>query len=214
MMYGVRLAAAILTVSLSRAAIDFPQWRGPNRDGAITISAPAQWPEKLKQVWKITVGEGHSSPVVVGNRVFREVIAAYDLATGKKLWEHSYAAPYQMNSAAYSHGKGPKATPAVAEGKICAIGITGTLTCLDAASGKVAWSHPNLGDALFGTASSPVIDRGLLVTQHGKQDNGWITAYNLTNGTKKWSTKTDGAGYSSPVIADIGGIRPVSARSG
>jgi outer membrane protein assembly factor BamB len=112
-----------------------------------------------------------------------------------------------MNSAARAHGKGPKATPAVAEGKICAIGITGTLTCLDATSGKVAWSHANLGDALFGTASSPVIDHGLLITQHGKQDNGWITAYNLTNGTKKWSTKTDGAAYSSPVLADIGGTR-------
>jgi outer membrane protein assembly factor BamB len=152
----------------------------------------------------------------VGNRVFqfgrvgdREVLAAYDLTAGKKVWRHEYAVPYTMNSAATAHGKGPKATPVAADGKVCSLGITGTLTCVDWTSGKVAWSHPNTGDALYGTASSPVIDRGLLITQTGKQDSGTVTAYSLAEGAKKWSVKTDGAGYSSPVIADLGGVRQV-----
>src|SRR5262245_24827867 len=156
-----------LLVVVAASAADFPQWRGPNRDGSVAITPPNSWPDKLTQIWKVNVGEGHSSPVVVGNRVFqfarvgeREVLAAYDLASGKKVWEHGYAAPYTMNSAATTHGKGPKATPVVADGKVCALGITGTLTCVDAATGKVAWSHPNTGDALFGTASSPLIDHG------------------------------------------------------
>jgi outer membrane protein assembly factor BamB len=208
-------AGVCLGAALAIAAVDFPQWRGPNRDGTIASTTRTEWPEKLRQVWRITVGEGHSSPVVAGNRVFqfarvagdREVLAAYDVATGKKLWEHGYAAPYQMNSAAYAHGKGPKATPVTGSGKVCALGITGTVTCLDSATGKVAWSHPNLGDALFGTASSPVIDGGFLITQTGKQDSGSISAYSLVDGSKKWSAKTDGAGYSSPVIADLGGAR-------
>jgi outer membrane protein assembly factor BamB len=202
--------------ALSARAVDFPQWRGPNRDGALPPLSQKQWPEKLRQVWKITVGEGHSSPVVVGGIVVqfarlgdREVLAAYDLASGKKIWEHAYSTPYTMNSAAQGHGKGPKATPAVGNGKACAIGITGTLTCVDFASGRVAWSQPNLGDALFGTASSPVIDRGLLITQTGKQDNGTITAFGLSDGLKKWSYKSDGPGYSSPVIAEIGGVRQI-----
>jgi outer membrane protein assembly factor BamB len=204
----------ILVVAVTASAADFPQWRGPNRDGALAIGLPNAWPDKLTQVWKINVGEGHSSPIVLGNRVFqfarageREVLASYDLASGKKIWDHGYAAPYTMNSAAQAHGKGPKATPVAANGKVCALGITGTLTCVDAATGKVAWSHPNTGDALFGTASSPVIDRSLLITQTGKQDNGTLTAYNLADGSKKWSLKTDGAAYSSPVIADFGGLR-------
>jgi outer membrane protein assembly factor BamB len=114
-----------------------------------------------------------------------------------------------MNSAARSHGKGPKATPVAGEGKVCTLGITGTLTCADLASGKVAWSHPNLGDALYGTASSPVIDRGMVIAQTGKPDNGAITAFALSDGSKKWSYKSDGAGYSSPVMAEFSGVRQV-----
>jgi outer membrane protein assembly factor BamB len=195
---------------------DYPQWRGSNRTGAISITAPKAWPDKLTQVWKINVGEGHSSPIVAGNRVFqfarvgeREVLAAYDLASGKKVWEHGYGAPYTMNPAAHAHGKGPKATPVAAGGKVCAIGITGTLTCIDASTGKLVWSQPNTGDALYGTASSPLIDGDLLVAQTGRQDNGVVIAYNLADGSKKWSVKTDGAAYSSPVIADLGGVRQV-----
>ena len=206
--------ALLLVVAVAVSAADQQQWRGPNRDGTLAVTVPSGWPEKLTQVWKINVGEGHSSPIVVGGRVFqfarvgdREVLAAYDLASGKKVWEHGYSAPYTMNSAATAHGKGPKATPVAADGKVCAIGITGTLTCVEATTGKVAWSHPNTGDALFGTASSPVIDRGLLITQTGKQDSGTLTAYSLADGVKKWTAKTDGAGYSSPVIADLGGVR-------
>ena len=122
-------------------AQDWPQWRGPNRDGAApSSSATLTWPEKLKPVWKVTVGEGHSSPVVAGGRVYQfarrandEVAAAFDLATGKKLWEHAEPAPYEMNPAANGHGKGPKATPVIAGGKLYTFGIAGALSCLDAA---------------------------------------------------------------------------------
>jgi outer membrane protein assembly factor BamB len=203
-----------LVAAIAASAADHPQWRGPNRDGVLAINLPSAWPEKLTPVWKINVGEGHSSPILLGNRVCqfarvgdREVLAAYDLGSGKKVWEHGYPAPYTMNSAAHAHGKGPKATPVAASGKVCALGITGTLTCLAADTGKVAWSHPNTGDALFGTASSPVIDRGFLITQTGKQDNGTVTAYSLADGSKKWSARTDGAAYSSPVIGEFAGVR-------
>jgi outer membrane protein assembly factor BamB len=194
-------------------ANEWPQWRGPSRDGSAT-GAAKDWPEKLKQVWKVTVGEGHSSPVVSGSRVYqfarqrdREILSAHDLATGKKLWEYGYDAPYEMNSAARGHGKGPKATPVIGGGRVCAFGITGTLSCVDEKTGKVAWSHANLGAALFGTASSPLIERGMLIAQTGRQDDGYVSAYSITDGRRIWSTKTEGPGYSSPVAADIGGVR-------
>jgi outer membrane protein assembly factor BamB len=114
---------AIITLSIialffcdAARAQDWPGWRGPNRDGAVTaFSAPKAWPESLKLKWKMTVGEGHSSPIVSGNRVYiqtrqgeQEVLSAIDLNSGKSLWTDSHPVVYTMNPAALGHGKGPK----------------------------------------------------------------------------------------------------------
>jgi outer membrane protein assembly factor BamB len=128
-------------------AQDWNQWRGANRDGQIQgFVAPKTWPEKLQQKWKVNVGIGHASPVVVGKRVYlharqdeREVALCLDLETGKTLWQDAYAAAYTMNPAATGHGKGPKSTPVVSNGKLYTLGITGVLSCYDAASGKLRW---------------------------------------------------------------------------
>lgn len=99
---AARLVFLASLLSVSAAAADFPQWRGPSRDGVITGLAPrATWPDSLKPAWKVTVGVGHSSPVVVGDRVFQfsriddsEVVQALALASGKSVWRQSYPAPY------------------------------------------------------------------------------------------------------------------------
>src|SRR5689334_1333532 len=75
--------------------VEWPQWRGPARDGvASSFTAPVTWPAQLTKKWQVTVGLGHSSPVVSGNRVVvhtrqatREVVTAYDLASGKQVWQ-------------------------------------------------------------------------------------------------------------------------------
>src|SRR5262245_58887151 len=118
-------------------AQDWPRWRGAKGDGGVTgFKAPNTWPDQLKQRWKITVGVGHSSPLVVGARVYlharvgeNEVAAAYDLNTGKTIWQVSYPVAYTMNSAATGHGKGPKSTPVHDNGKLYTFGITGVLSC-------------------------------------------------------------------------------------
>ena len=122
------VAAAVETPGASSPAApaaatpEWPQWRGPNRDGAVVgASAPAAWPKELKEQWRVTVGVGHSSPVVSGGRVYQfarrgeeEVLVALDAATGKELWKAAgLAAPYEMDPAARDHGKGPKSTPVV-----------------------------------------------------------------------------------------------------
>src|SRR6476661_4750340 len=91
--------------------VDWTQWRGPNRDGAVPPEPAKPWPERLRQIWNVKVGEGHASPIVAANRVYQfarvqdnEVVGAYDLESGKQVWKQSYAAPYQMNPAATSHG--------------------------------------------------------------------------------------------------------------
>src|SRR6478752_4810461 len=85
----------------------WPQWRGANRDGAATFTAPAAWPEKLNLKWRVDVGTGYAAPITVGDRVFAfsrqgedEVMRALDAATGKRLWETKYHAPYKPIPAA------------------------------------------------------------------------------------------------------------------
>src|SRR5262245_60743931 len=104
---------------------DWPQWRGPRRDGSIGAALPAQWPEALKKRWETPVGAGHASPVVSGNRVVviarqgdDEIVRALDVASGKEIWRAVYPAPYTVNPAAWAHGPGPKSTPAIAGGRV------------------------------------------------------------------------------------------------
>ena len=105
------------------------QWRGPARDGvASSFTVPTVWPAQLTKRWQATVGLGHASPVISGNRIVvhsrqgsREVVTAYDLQSGKQLWQDGVEAPYTMNSAATGHGPGPKSTPAIADGRVFAL---------------------------------------------------------------------------------------------
>src|SRR6187397_2920273 len=91
------------------SGIDWPQWRGPMRDGSVDAALPAQWPDALKKRWEMPVGAGHASPVVSGNRVVviaregqQEIVRALDLASGKEMWRAAYPAPYDVNPAARS----------------------------------------------------------------------------------------------------------------
>jgi outer membrane protein assembly factor BamB len=203
-------------------AADWPQWRGPRRDGTgATFAAPAQWPEKLTTRWKIPVGGGHSSPVLVGNRLYvhsrqqeNEVVRAIDAATGKVLWQESYAAPYRVNSAAAGHGPGPKSTPVFADGRLFTLGISGILSAFDANTGKVLWRKPAPSVLpLYGTAMSPLVDSGLLIAHVGGHDNGALTAFDAATGVEKWKWAGDGPGYASPVVGTFGGTRQIVTQS-
>lgn len=199
---------------------DWPQWRGPNRDGALPVEASKPWPERLRQVWNTSVGEGHSSPVVVGGRVFQfgrlreqEVLAAYDVGSGKQIWRYAYSAPYDMNSAATSHGKGPKATPLVHEGRVYTVGISGIVSAVDATSGKLLWSFAAKGSPDYGHASSPAMDGNTLIVALGPQNGGSLSAFDAGTGKLKWQWREDGPAYASPVVLSIGGTRQVVTNS-
>jgi len=117
------IAASTATVIGQNSGGDWPQWRGPNRDGSLpTYAEPKALPDKLTQHWKVEVGTGYATPIVIGNRVFifsrqeeKEVMRALDAASGKIVWETSYPASFNMNPATARHGPGPKATPTYAD---------------------------------------------------------------------------------------------------
>ncbi len=217
---------AIVFFTQSSSAQDWPQWRGPNRDGVVTGSvAPRNWPDQLKSKWKVTVGLGHSSPVVIGKRVYlhsrqgdNEIVAAYDLDTGKVVWQDSYPAAYAMNPAATGHGKGPKSTPVYQVGKLYTLGITGVLSTYDATNGKLLWRKDSLvlfkaKAPLFGTATSPLVDRGLVIAFMGGNDSGALVAFDANTGAEKWRWNGDGPGYASPIVVEIAGKRQIITQS-
>jgi outer membrane protein assembly factor BamB len=205
------------------AVAEWPQWRGPNRDGlAAGVAAPSVWPKELKPVWKATVGIGHASPVVAGGVVYQfarqgeeEVLLALDASTGRERWRAgAVPAPYEVNPAARAHGKGPKSTPVVAGGRVYTLGIAGLLSAHDAKTGRLLWrkdfsrQYP-VTSPLYGTAMSPVVVGDLLVAHVGGHDKGALTAFDAANGAVKWSYDADGPAYSSPVVLTAGGERQV-----
>ena len=197
---------------------DWPQFRGPNRDGAVaSFVEPTAWPERLTQQWKVDVGDGHATPVLVGARVYtfsrqgtNEVMQALDAATGKAIWQTRYPAPVTVNPAAQAHGPGPKATPTFASGRLYTLGMGGIVTAFDAASGRQLWQKP-AGSTLplYGTAISPLVDRGLVIVHVGGDKGGALTAFDAGTGDVKWAWNGDGPSYASPVVAEIDGIRQV-----
>jgi outer membrane protein assembly factor BamB len=223
---SVRIYLAVALSSQFCLAQDWPQWRGPNRDGVVaSFTAPNTWPEKLKTIWKVQVGIGHSSPVVVGRRVYlhsrqeeNEVVACFDFDTGKQFWRDSYSTPYKMNPAAVTHGKGPKATPAVYNNKLYTLGISGILTCYDVADGRVRWRKEfsnqfKATSPLYGAAMSPLVHNGLVIAHVGGQDSGALMALNAETGDLKWSWNGDGPGYASPIIFNSGGSSQIVTQT-
>jgi outer membrane protein assembly factor BamB len=201
------------------AATDWPQWRGQHRDAAVLgFTPPARWPDQLTRRWQVEVGLGYATPLVVGSRVYMwarqgedEVMAAHDAATGAVLWRAGAPATFTMNSGASRHGPGQKSTPAFSGGRLFAIGMTGTVTAFDAATGTIAWQKPGTGVMpTFTThAFSPIVDRGLVIFHVGGNNAGALTAFDVNTGNVRWSWDGDGPSYGSPILAEIDGTRQI-----
>jgi outer membrane protein assembly factor BamB len=200
---------------------DWPQWRGPSRDGSVAAALPAHWPEALKKRWETPVGAGHASPVVSGNRVVaiaregdQEIVRALAVATGKELWRAAYSAPYIVHPAAQSHGPGPKSTPAIAGGRVFTFGIGGILSAFDLASGRLLWRVPAPGVLpQYGTATSPLVDAASIIVHVGGHDSGALTSFDAATGKPRWQWNGDGPGSGSPIIATFGGVRQVITQT-
>jgi outer membrane protein assembly factor BamB len=153
-------------------------WRGPNRDGeAASFAAPTVWPERLTQKWKVQVGLGYATPLLVGNRIYlfsrqgdNEVMSAFASDSGKVIWQTGYPAAFTMNSAAVKHGEGPKSTPVFSNGRLHSIGMTGVVTAFDAATGKWTSAARQAGNAAIVRAGDVVFslqDDGQLAVFRG-----------------------------------------------
>jgi outer membrane protein assembly factor BamB len=202
-------------------AQQWPQWRGPARNGVAQAAVPAAWPAALAKKWTIPVGPGYSTPIAVDARVFvhardgeQETVTAYDVETGRQLWRDAYPAPYRVNQAAASHGPGPKSSPAFAQGRVYTFGISGILTCYDAASGKVAWrKQPSPEQPLYGVATSPIVVDGVAVVFAGGHERGALIGFDAVTGAVRWQWAGGAPAYASPVVATLAGVKQLVTQS-
>lgn len=221
-MRRIALTAVLACASTLVVHAQWPQWRGPNRDGVVPAAhVPADWPEALTAKWQHPVGEGYSSPVVADGRVFvhsridpNEVVTAFDLATGGEIWAARYPAAFVKNKYAASMQKGPFSTPLVAGGRLYTFGSTGVLSAFDAASGKLLWrknwsKEIDTSKLFTGTAMSPIIEGGVLIVHVGDDGGGAFHAFDPATGDEKWTREGDGPGYASPIATDFGGVRQI-----
>jgi outer membrane protein assembly factor BamB len=170
------------------------------------------WPEKLTRKWKVEVGEGYATPILVGSKVYaftrrdgNEVMISLDAETGKELWKTGYPAPYTPGRPAAAHGAGPKATPLFQNGKLFTLGISGIFSAFDAATGKLAWQKPAPAEhPFFSTAVSPVGEKDLVIVHPGNY--GPLTAFDADTGDVKWTAEGSGA-FASPIIVELGATR-------
>jgi outer membrane protein assembly factor BamB len=211
-------AALIVTATIAAgqsAAQDYPQWRGKSGDGsASAFIAPSAWPDSLTRRWRIDVGEGYATPLVVGDTVYvfarrdgSEVLLAIDAATGAERWRSAYPLPYTPSGPTVAHGSGPKATPLFHEGKLFTLGISGVLSAFDAKTGKRLWQTPAPSEVPFySAASSPVGAKGIVIVHPGNYEP--LTAFDVNTGAIKWRAGADGF-FMSPLMVTLGGVLQV-----
>lgn len=183
-------------------------WRGVDRDGKVTgFVVPSQWPGQLKQIWKVNVGLGDASPVLLDNKLYlhtkkdsSEVVICLDATSGDKVWEAvSNKAPVITGGPA-SH-PGPRSTPYVIRDRIITIGAGGFVACRKTSNGELIWkSEAYTGEVpQFFVAVSPlVVDNKVIAHLNGKE-KGTVVAFDLRDGSEIWKLGGESSCYSSPV---------------
>jgi outer membrane protein assembly factor BamB len=221
------LAGSFVILASCAWADDWPQWRGPNRDGVwreAGIIERFRSPE-LQIKWRVPIGSGYSGPTVAGGRVYvmdritepaqQERVHCFDAATGEKVWTHEYDALYRYN---VGYTAGPRASVTVDGGKAYSLGTMGHLYCFDAAKGSVLWNKDL--DALYkiqmpgwGISCSPLVEGNLLIVVAGGE-NACLVAFNKHTGEERWKALADRAQYSAPIIVEQAGKRVLVCWTG
>jgi outer membrane protein assembly factor BamB len=195
-------------------------FRGPKRDGNYEATPVlTNWPANgLTALWKQPVGLGYASFSIADGRAYtieqrrgQEVVAAYDVATGRELWTQKWNAEYSPGD---DTGDGPRATPTWDQGRLYALGGTGELRCLDANTGAVIWGKNILSDnqapnLQWGVAGSPLIVDDKVIVLPGGANNKSVVAYNKMTGAPVWKSLNDSQAYVSPMLVELAGRRQI-----
>ncbi len=214
MVLGLRCCLLTALAVVSAPAADWPDFRGPSRDGRSGESIGLEWGAGPQVLWEKSIGAGFSNPVVAHDRVIlfhrvgdEEVIEALDRETGKTLWKHAYKTGYRDS---FGFDPGPRASPVVAGGQVYTFGAEGTLTCVSFATGKRIWQldankQYGVAKGYFGAGGTPLVDGSRLFLNLGGKVGAGIIALDKDTGRELWKALDHDAGYSSPVLARLHG---------
>jgi outer membrane protein assembly factor BamB len=197
----------------------FAQFLGPHRNAILTgVHLAREWEARPPvEVWRRPMGAGWAGfavaeglAVTQEQRAGRGIIVAYDLGTGAPRWSHEGGPGFRSTLA----GDGPRATPTLHDGRVYAFGVDGWLRALDLASGRLLFERDVLGENSgrapdHGLASSPLVVDGLVVVVAGGPHGRSLVAYDAVTGEPRWSGGDAGAGYSSPLVATLAGVRQI-----
>lgn len=202
---------------------DYPQFYGPDRTATLPGPRLARdWEARPpREIWRREVGEGWSSFAVVGDAAVTmeqrgddEVVVRYHLRTGEQVWLHADPAPFNTTVG----GRGPRATPTIADGRVYTLGATGLLSCLDLTDGKAVWQRNILEENQirqppWGMTSSPLVVDDLIVVQTGYFGTS-LVAHDRRTGELVWESNIGRGAYSSPILATLAGQRQVLIVNG
>lgn len=220
---------ALLALTITLNATDWPQYRGPVGDGTTPDKIATTWGTAPKVLWKVPAGTGFSSFVVSENRCFtiegrdegglKEVLVARDAATGKELWTA------EIGVAEYGHGggndgaasnkggDGPRSTPAIAGNLVITTNSDLVVHAHDAATGKLAWKRDLIAEnagknIMWKNAASPIVDGGLVYVAGGGSGQTFL-ALNPKSGEVVAKAGDDTITHATPVAATIHGQKQI-----
>ena len=218
-----RMLLGLFLVALEAVATDWPQWRGPNRDGAWTESGilTAFPPAGLVPKWKVPVGYGYSSPIIANGMLYlsdlvaekpivHERVRCFNTRSGKLFWstEHQASPPDWFFGSEQT--RGPGSTPIIHHGRVYALSMFSTLKCLEARTGTVVWQRDLATEYQLPPSSldtSPLVDGNLLIVSIGGKPAAGVVAFDLMTGQEVWRALSEAATWSSPVIVAAGETR-------
>ena len=221
------LAAFGVSSRATLQAEDWPQWRGPNRDGVWNETGVfGKFPTPtLARQWTAPIGPGYSGPTVAEGRVFvsdrilepesTERVLCFDAKSGERLWMQSYPCDYD----GIGYTAGPRASVTVDDGLAYSLGAAGDLFCFAAKSGEIVWLHKLRSEygirmPIWGIAASPLIEEGLVIVQIGGADDACLVAFEKRTGVEKWRALKDEASYSAPIVIEQAGRRVLVCWTG
>lgn len=201
------------TLPAQSPGIDWPQWRGGERNGIWRETGLiSEFPAEFEAKWKVPLGSGYCGPTVADGRVYvmdrivepeqTERVHCFDWQTGKQIWTYEYPCSYER----VSYKAGPRCSVLVADGSAYSLGAAGHLFCFDAVSGDLLWAHDldevyGIDMPIWGIAASPILHEDLLIVPASAKD-AYLIAFDAESGVEVWKSQGDRGNYSAPIIIE------------